>query len=634
MLTIGKKFGPYEIDKVLGSGAMGSVYRARHLETGEKVAIKVMAPGLGASETALARFEREMDVLKQLRHPNIVRLKATGSYKKAPFYVMEYIEGESLDRMLHRRGRLTWEEVVQFGRQLCGALRHAHDQGIIHRDLKPSNLMLTNAGTLKLTDFGIAKDLDVTQLTGANCTVGTAAYMSPEQCKGVRLSHKSDLYSLGVVFFELLTGRKPFQKETTMDMFVAHVNEKPPRPSEVVPDIPIWLDTLVHQMMEKKPEHRPFDALMVSEVLKEIPEKVASHHSASADPRGKSGPPPADETDRHGDRTLWGTRRRKRQRRRFFEKVGFQAAAMSVVLVAIVGVLVWAFLPPGADTLYKRIEKVMQSGDAVERDRARTGMVRDYLRRFGDRDDDRAQQVRNWADQLEITDKEQKLQGLMESHKGQRMFKIEPETNEEEQAMQAALAQDAGELALARERWQKMEAFKESKDPERRAWGMLAARKLQEVDNDAKNLDLRLQGLLDKLEQVRNGQEPGGMIDAELQAMRALRYERFGDPYNARRRWQEVQQKYQDNPGVRTIVWLARQRLKEIRIEPISEEKETQERKKLLKDRLTDAKALEKPQALALCRDIVALYAKDAEMAAEVEAARKLRDELQPEPKP
>src|SRR5919197_3639282 len=112
---------------------------------------------------------------------------------------MEYVEGESLDRVMARRGRMSWEEVVALGQQLCGALQHAHERGIVHRDIKPSNIMVLPAGTLKLTDFGIAKDLDGTQLTSANCTVGTAAYMSPEQCRGEKIiTHKSDLYSLGI----------------------------------------------------------------------------------------------------------------------------------------------------------------------------------------------------------------------------------------------------------------------------------------------------------------------------------------------------------------------------------------------------------------------------------------------------
>src|SRR5947209_1050665 len=167
-----------------------------------------------------------------------------------------------------RRVCMTWEEVVEVGQQLCAALQHAHEHGIVHRDLKPSNLMVVPDGTLKLTDFGIAKDLDVTPLTSAHCTVGTAAYMSPEQCRGERnLTHKSDLYSLGVVFYELLTGRKPFEAESTMDMFLQHAQGKFERPSRLVLDIPVWLDTLVCQLLEKKPESRPLDAATVAAAL-------------------------------------------------------------------------------------------------------------------------------------------------------------------------------------------------------------------------------------------------------------------------------------------------------------------------------------------------------------------------------
>src|SRR5262249_9675663 len=141
-------------------------------------------------------------------------------------------EGQCLDPVMSRRGGLTWEEVIQLRTQLCAALQHAHEKGIIHRDLKPSNLMVLPDRTIKLTDFGIAKDTDVTALTAANCTVGTAAYMSPEQCRGDRdLTYRSDLYSLGVLFYELLTGRKPFIAETPMDMFLLHLQAQCERPS-------------------------------------------------------------------------------------------------------------------------------------------------------------------------------------------------------------------------------------------------------------------------------------------------------------------------------------------------------------------------------------------------------------------
>src|SRR5579862_27891 len=189
----GKTIGPFVIDKKIGAGAMGAVYRAKYVDSGKWVAIKVVAAAHATNETTLQRFEREYEILKQLKHPNIVRLVASGRYAGTPFYAMEYVEGESLDKIMARRGRIGWEEVVRLGRQLCAGLQHAHEKGIVHRDLKPSNIMILKDGTVKLTDFGIAKDLDRTAITEANSTVGTAAYMSPEQCKGERnLTYKSD----------------------------------------------------------------------------------------------------------------------------------------------------------------------------------------------------------------------------------------------------------------------------------------------------------------------------------------------------------------------------------------------------------------------------------------------------------
>ena len=161
-MLVGQKIGPFAIEKELGSGAMGTVYRARYLPDDRVVALKVIAFGLSGNDSALSRFEREAGILKQLRHPNIVHLHSSGKCRGTPFFAMEYISGESLDRIMARKDRFTWQEIVVIGKQLCAALTHAHEKGIVHRDLKPSNLMMANDGTLKLTDFGIAKDLDVT----------------------------------------------------------------------------------------------------------------------------------------------------------------------------------------------------------------------------------------------------------------------------------------------------------------------------------------------------------------------------------------------------------------------------------------------------------------------------------------
>src|SRR5262249_51601678 len=143
---------------------------------------------------------------------NIVRIHGTGRTHGTPFFIMEFIDGGSLEKRLESHQRFTWEEVIQIGQQICSALQHAHDQGVIHRDLKPANIMLTSDGEVKLTDFGIAKGVYMETITATHCTVGTASYMSPEQCRGDRdLTLKSDLYSLGVMLYELLTGIRPFR---------------------------------------------------------------------------------------------------------------------------------------------------------------------------------------------------------------------------------------------------------------------------------------------------------------------------------------------------------------------------------------------------------------------------------------
>ncbi|HLW66859.1 MAG TPA: serine/threonine-protein kinase, partial [Gemmataceae bacterium] len=381
MMLVGQKIGPFVIESELGSGAMGTVYRAQYVENPEDgtsgsarkkiVALKIIAIAMAGNETALARFDREANILKQLKHPNIVRLFATGRFKGTPFFAMEYIEGESLDRKLARNLKFSWEEVVEIGKQVCAALQHAHEKGIIHRDLKPSNLMVLDSGTVKLTDFGIAKDVDVTALTGANSTVGTAAYMSPEQCRGeINLTNKSDLYSLGVVMFELLTGHKPFVAESPVEMFMKHVNEPPPRPSRFVPDIPIWLDTLIIQLMEKEPKHRPLNAEMVANALNEVLEKAAKGHSAGVDAvTARAGERRiqsnlADETDREAARTLRSVLQKKKIRKKalpVYRKLWFGAIAAIFFLCAFATVVGLLLRPPSAADLYGQAERKMAS---------------------------------------------------------------------------------------------------------------------------------------------------------------------------------------------------------------------------------------------------------------------------------
>ena len=465
MIQAGKKIGPFIIEKELGSGAMGTVYRARY-EDGRTFALKIISLGMLANETARARFERESDILKQLKHPNIVRLFASGTYKQTPFFAMEYVEGESLDHIMARRMRFSWEEVVLMGKQICAALKHAHERGIIHRDLKPSNLMRLEDGTIKLTDFGIAKDTDVTALTGANCTVGTAAYMSPEQCRGeLSLTAKSDLYSLGVVFFELLTGRKPFITESPVDMFWKHVNEPPPRPSRLVDDmIPIWLDTLILQLLEKKPEHRPRDAEMVEKALDEVMEKVNKGQSAAVDAvkarvgdrRYQTTLP--DDTDREAARTLRSVIGKKKFRKKG-TKGGLLLALKAAGLLALLGILVagvvYAMKPPSADELFRRSEHLMKStetySEALTRMNRKDGPVREFLRRYPN--DPRAAQVADWRDQAEAHDLLSRLRHNSANPKVRHPYPSKIDGNYEAQAFLAMRFEDFGDIWNAAFHW-------------------------------------------------------------------------------------------------------------------------------------------------------------------------------------
>jgi tRNA A-37 threonylcarbamoyl transferase component Bud32 len=421
MLAVGQQMGDFTIEQELGSGAMGTVYKVTYLPKRRTMALKVIAFGLTGNETAINRFEREAEILKQLKHPNIVRFHATGRYKGTPFFAMEFVEGESLDNVLARRLRFSWEEVVSVAKQVFAALQHAHDKGIVHRDLKPSNLMRLEDGTVKLTDFGIAKDLDRTQLTGANCTVGTAAYMSPEQCRGeTTITSKSDLYSMGVVMFELLTGRKPFTAESPVEMFRKHVEDPAPRPNWSLKgtssgEIPTWLETIVLQLLEKKPEHRPLNAGIVAQALEDGMQKFYAGQSAAVDAvQAKVGErriqtSVLDETDREAARTLRGAIQKKKFRKKTsggFNKAFIIIPAAILLLLVFVGLIWLVARPPSAESLYRQAERKMAKPDtyveALYRIDGRDGPVREFLRRYPEHE--LAPKVREWQDQAETTD--------------------------------------------------------------------------------------------------------------------------------------------------------------------------------------------------------------------------------------
>ena len=265
-----KYLGPFSIFDVVGRGGMGAVYEAIHTETHEKVAIKVLLFPFEEEAELRLRFEVEIETLKKLRHPNIVRLFGFGEEQQVLYYVMEFIDGQSLQQELRQKRFFTWGEVCKIGLELSQALKHAHDRGIIHRDIKPANILLEYNGDVKLSDFGIAHIYGGHRLTHVNSVVGTLEYMSPEQSQAGPIGPKTDLYSLGVVLYTLLVGSPPYQAKTLAEILQKHQSTPPPKISETRPDVPEVFESLIMELLNIKPENRPTNAYLLGRRLEVI----------------------------------------------------------------------------------------------------------------------------------------------------------------------------------------------------------------------------------------------------------------------------------------------------------------------------------------------------------------------------
>jgi serine/threonine protein kinase len=267
-----QRFGPYRVTRPLGRGGMGTVYAGAD-DAGQPAAIKVLSPALAAEPGFRSRFEAEIESLRKLLHPNIVRLYGFGEQDGLLFFAMELVDGSSLEKELQNGRRFSWQEVADLALQICRALRHAHDHGIIHRDIKPANLLLTADGAVKLTDFGIAR-LFGHRLTGAGGVVGTAEYMAPEQADGRPVTHQADLYSLGCVLYALLAGRPPFQAASFPAVLHMQRYEQAESLSVFAPETPKTLAAIVHRLLAKSTDERYPNAQVVARELNAVLEQT------------------------------------------------------------------------------------------------------------------------------------------------------------------------------------------------------------------------------------------------------------------------------------------------------------------------------------------------------------------------
>ena len=249
--------GEYEIKGELGHGGMASVFLAHEIALDRKVAIKVMSPALFSTAGMVERFKREARTSASLSHPHIIPIFAVRESPEIVYFVMKFIEGRSLESIVHQLGQMPIPLVQAILYQVGSALGYAHRRGVVHRDIKPANIMIDADGWSVVTDFGIAKVAESKGLTQTGATIGTPSYMSPEQCAAkTELTGASDQYSLGVVAYEMLAGQLPFQAETTVGLLFAHVHETPPSIADIRPDIPEDVADAVMRMLAKEPEER------------------------------------------------------------------------------------------------------------------------------------------------------------------------------------------------------------------------------------------------------------------------------------------------------------------------------------------------------------------------------------------
>jgi serine/threonine protein kinase/tetratricopeptide (TPR) repeat protein len=256
-LKRGRVFGErYEVIEELGEGGMGIVYKVFDRKIDDNVALKVLAPEIAGDEKTIERFRNELKLARKVSHRNVCRMYDLSEEEKTPFITMEFVPGENLKSLIKRIGQLSKTKTLSIAKQVCEGLAEAHRLGVVHRDLKPQNIMVDSEGNARIMDFGIARSIRTKSITETGMIIGTPEYMSPEQVEGVGVDHQSDLYSLGVILFEMLTGRVPFQGETPLSVILKHKTEQPPDPRKFDDQIPVEISRMILKCLDKDKNNR------------------------------------------------------------------------------------------------------------------------------------------------------------------------------------------------------------------------------------------------------------------------------------------------------------------------------------------------------------------------------------------
>ncbi|TWT38775.1 serine/threonine-protein kinase [Blastopirellula retiformator] len=443
-----EKFGPYVIHETLGRGGMGTVYVGVDERTGDRAAIKVLHGG-SARGGARERFEREIETLKTLRHPHIVRLFGYGEEPAGMFYAMELVEGHSLAELIQRKRDYTWREAFEIGLAIAQGLKHAHDFGVIHRDVKPANILIDKDGNVKISDFGIARLFGATGVTADGGIIGTADFMAPEQAFGDPVSPRSDLYSLGAVIYAMLAKQPPFRAKTVTEALDKLRYSEPPPIDRLCDGVPTDAADIIHRLLEKRPRDRyptatavirRIEALLESEIPDEeaflIESAVIETQTPEMDDYRLKGPASdsaqliaADETriapeqespeppTPPGQTKHFTTVAQDRKSGRYFTsdpepvsswRTHLQTGLIALALIVIVVLIFWLPRSPSADVMFEQLSMAVdngqldESGDQIER----------FLTTYPE--DPRTEEVEAWQEELSLNRRERRYRLTMQ----------------------------------------------------------------------------------------------------------------------------------------------------------------------------------------------------------------------------
>jgi serine/threonine protein kinase len=547
-----ERIGPYRIEREIGAGGMGTVYYGVDTHSDRPAAIKVLPAAMAREPGFIARFTREMDAMRTVHGQNIVEIYDGGEDNGTWYYAMEFVDGETLTERLVRDKRIPWREAIDMSVQICKALKSAHNAGVIHRDLKPSNLLLGKDGIVKLTDFGVAQVFAGGKLTATGGVIGTVEYMSPEQAQGKRATKQSDIYALGAVMYVMLTGRPPFTGKTALDIAQKHKFGQFDSPKRIVPDIPHWLDQIVCNCLQKKPEDRYPDAYVLQLRLQEIPKKLEIAQGASNSSVANSGTididgaAPDDETmaadfDPAAAGNIGGTLMRDLIRSQLDRKSTMTPVeraldntwVLVLLLVAVVLGMFWFLSTRGSnpESMFAEGEKLMgrPAGPAWEQAR------KDYFLPLLELDRETWEpKVAPYLDQVGIYD-------LKKDFLGARTLRTDPPPRTEaERFLRRAWDQRRrGEIAQARQTLQAVRALVDG-GPNSEALLPLVDELLTSLDTGAASADASF------------------LTDA---IRRAEDLKKSGKGAEARRLWQGIVMLYEDDPAAQDQVARARAEL-------------------------------------------------------------------------